>query len=378
MSIGTLIAAERRRRGWSGDGLARRLNAAAGRSTVTRNEVSRWERGARTPKFWLPFLAQVLNLDLAELERAAYGDHEAAAEDALRVAHEWLVTDPPQIEALRAGRRVGVAQVQATEERVQELRRLDDHLGGADTMALVERELRATAALVNDGSYTETVGRRLLSALGDLHQLAGWVTSDAGRHGKAERFYLDGVRAAHAAADRVGAANLLSSLSYQVANVGRPADAVLLARTAVRGAEHARGRVRALLLERVAWAHARAGESKPAEQALDQVDEAYGDAGEDEPEWVYWLDRREIDVMAGRCYVEMQRPLRAEPLLRTAIASYPEDRARETGLYQTWLAEAYFQANELDAAATAVAKAQRLAVGVHSERLAARVRELTV
>jgi hypothetical protein len=52
--------------------------------------------------------------------------------------------------------------------------------------------------------------------------------------------------------DRVLAGQLLSSLSYQMANIGNPADAALLARSAVKGARNATPIVRALLLERVA------------------------------------------------------------------------------------------------------------------------------
>src|SRR5256885_7018119 len=53
----------------------------------------------------------------------------------------------------------------------------------------------------------------------------------------------------------------------------------------------------------------------------------------------YWLDRKEIDVMAGRCLIELGDPASAEPLLSTAIASYAPEHAREVGLYRTLLAE---------------------------------------
>src|SRR5947208_1696348 len=79
-------------------------------------------------------------------------------------------------------------------------------------------------------SFDERSGRRLLTAVGELAQLAGWVASDAGEYVAAQGLYLGGVSAASAAGDRGLAGQLLSSLSYQVANVGDPADAVLLAR----------------------------------------------------------------------------------------------------------------------------------------------------
>ncbi|MFC8845700.1 MULTISPECIES: hypothetical protein [unclassified Micromonospora] len=65
----------------------------------------------------------------------------------------------------------------------------------------------------------------------------GWVASDAGLTGQAERYYLGGVSAAHAAQDNPLAANLLSSLAYQKANVADPREAVLLASSAYHGAK---------------------------------------------------------------------------------------------------------------------------------------------
>src|SRR5215207_1865759 len=210
--------------------------------------------------------------DLADMltARAAHVDER----NATRLAHEWLITDPPQLVEMRAGRRIGEQLVAKVEARVSELRRLDDFVGGGDLAALVERELAVTVRLLADASYTEPLGRRLLAAVGELAQLAGWVHSDAGVHATATRFYLGGVRAAHAAADEPLAANLISSLSYQLANTGRARDAVLLARSASCGARSvATARTRALLADRVAWAHAKAGQAREAERALGAADD---------------------------------------------------------------------------------------------------------
>ncbi|MFC7340450.1 hypothetical protein [Saccharopolyspora griseoalba] len=171
---------------------------------------------------------------------------------------------------------------------------------------------------------------------------------------------------------------LLSSLSYQVANVGDPRDALLLSRTAVTGAPEATPVVRALLLERVAWAAARAADADAARRALYSVDDAY-DRREDpgaEPEWVYWLDRNEIDVMAGRCLIELGRPARAEPLLTNAVSQYPSEHARESALYLSWLVEAHARAGDLDAARDAAERAQAFAASTPSARVDARLRTL--
>jgi hypothetical protein len=239
----------------------------------------------------------------------------------------------------------------------------------------VTAELAATVGLLRDAAYPEKIGQRLLVAVGELCQLAGWTSSDAGRHAGAQRFYLAGVRASHAGGDVAGAANNLSSLAYQVANVGDPRQAVTLARSAYAGARRdATATTRALLAERIAWAAARTGEAPSAERALAMVETEYEHRRPgDDPEWVYWLDEGEIQIMAGRVWTELRRPIRAVPILEEATKTYDADTGRETSLYLTWLAESLLQANEVERAADTATRALRLSRRAGSTRADDRV-----
>jgi hypothetical protein len=154
---------------------------------------------------------------------------------------------------------------------------------------------------VREAAYTAETGRALLGAVADLCQLAGWVASDAGLSRRAERYHLGGLRAAHAARDAPLAANLLSTLSYQAANVGDPREAVLLATGAYTEAEgRAPPVARALLLERVAWANARVGDVRATESALGAAGDAFAAAEPDSgPPWAYWLTAGEVDRAAA-------------------------------------------------------------------------------
>jgi len=394
--FGVLLTELRRERGWS----LRQLGRAVPCSHVHVHDL---ENGRKQPS---PELAARLDsvlgtngslLALASGDRRTVGepwrpraahfgrtDAEAMAvalvtvrpspANALRLAHEWMVAEPPQVYELRAGRRISLDTVAAVQQRVHQLRLLDDHVGGADSYAVVTGELAATATLLREASYTEAVGRRLLAVIGELAQVAGWVSSDAGRYAHAQHYFLTGARAAQAGGDIATAANNLSCLAYQMANVGNRADAVVLARTAACRADGVAATVRALLAERVAWAHARAGEAGPCERALDDVEDAYtsGRTGDD-PLWAYWLDETEISVMAGRCWTELARPLRAVPTLRCAIAGYSVELARETCLYLTWLAEALVQAREVEEAAATGLRALELSSNAGSPRAGERV-----
>jgi tetratricopeptide (TPR) repeat protein len=274
------------------------------------------------------------------------------SESVTHLVHQWLVVEPPQLVEVRTGRHIGESLVSKVERRVAQLRRMDDFVAGGDLHELVERELRATAALLRDAAYTEQLGRRLLIALSELCQLTGWVTGDAGLYALAAHYYSVGVKAGHAAGDTALAANLISTLAYQVSNVGNRREAILLAQTAVTGAQRtATPKTKALIKERVAWAHARVGDRVQTERALAAVEREFSSGlNPDDPEWVYWLTEQEIQVMAGRCYVELGMPERAVPLLSGALAHYDERMTRELALYTSWLAEARIGMGEVEAA----------------------------
>jgi transcriptional regulator with XRE-family HTH domain len=70
-TIGTVLARARTERGVTQLRLAEWLCAASGAATVTRHEISRWEREERLPSgFWLGWLAFVLDLPVGDLEQA--------------------------------------------------------------------------------------------------------------------------------------------------------------------------------------------------------------------------------------------------------------------------------------------------------------------
>lgn len=314
---------------------------------------------------------------LGEALRAG-SDLPITAHSAPRLVHEWLVIDPPQTVEYTAGRRVGDALAATVTRRVEQLRHLDDYVAGGDLHPAVERELRVTAGLVCEGSYTDAVGRQLLTAVGELCQLAGWATADAGQHRNAGRYYTAGISAAQAAGDRPLAGNLISTLAYHVANTGDRRDAVLLGQSALTGSKGAASATtRALFGERAAWAHAKTGDRDATERSLGKVEDLYAQREPaDDPEWVYWLTPDEVDVMAGRCWTELGEPERAQPLLTRALAGYGEQYTREMALYTSWLAETYAQQGNVDAAAELAGRVLELSARTTSARSYDRVQHL--
>ncbi len=396
--------------------LAERKKVKISSAARLKTQLSRWENGHVTPDYYQALLCELFQAAPGELgfgiqdlssgparesspgttllakrewTRNDINNLSASFDDAISsavladvemLAHEWLAADKPQFVELNAGRRIGDSLVATAEHRVIQLRRADDFVSGRTSHTLVHQELQATTKLLDEAALTEDQARRLFTATGELAQLAAWVAADAGLYKQAARYTEGGVLAAHAAGNEPLAANIISTLSYQLANTGSPRQAALLARTAYAGARYsATASTKALLLERVAWADAKSGDLVSCERALGQVEDNFNHARpEDDPDWVYWLNREEVDVMAGRCFTELKQPARAEPLLRTATSGYDNALVRENALYLSWLAEDYILLNEIEFAAETATRVLELASRANSARTDERLRHLAM
>lgn len=360
-------------RGWSQARLAEVLCDVSGHPTVTRHDVSRWERGKRLPRMWLPCLAEVLEISLETLERATVTTMEPVSAD------ETLASLLPGGDALaplsmRSGRRVGRRTAEDFADRAHGLRLADDVLAGGDLLGPVFRELQASVRVLRESTQTEAVRRELLRAVAELAQIAGWVASDAA-DSRTERTYRLGLDLAREAGDTALAAQLAGSLGYHLVNNGRIPEGVALSVAAVTEAGlEAPGKTRALFHDRAAWAYTQAGDAQAAMRSLGNAHEALGEDAGDAPGWAYWVNEAEVEIMDARVYTELRRPLRAVPLLSRVLREYPATSTRERALYESWLAVAYVDANEPEQAAHIAARVIALSGDVASARASDRVR----
>ncbi|MFF5030033.1 helix-turn-helix transcriptional regulator [Streptomyces collinus] len=376
--IGAHIRRQLERLGWSQARLAHEVCRAAGVAgePVGRQEVSRWETGKRTPREWLPFIAAALGVSVDALRAPL-----APAEPPLPTLADFLPEgDPLSPAGGRTGRRIGMVQVDDLQKRVHGLRLADDVLAGGDLIRPALRELRSAVKLYRESSHSGEVGRQLLRQIGELAQIVGWIASDAGQHSEAERVYRLGISAATQAEDHTLAGNIAGSLAYQLSNTGRESEGLALAQAALHDAgADAPPKARALYLDRVAWAHTKAGGVANGQQAMRALGEA-GQAlsedndGTESPAYLYWVDAGELRVMESRVYTELHRPLRAVPLLRNVLSEYDATHTREMALYLSWLAVALADANEPEEAAAVAERVINLGSDTPSERLAERVR----
>jgi tetratricopeptide (TPR) repeat protein len=225
-------------------------------------------------------------------------------------------------------------------------------------------ELAATTALLGRTSYGDATERGLLAVVAEQAQMTGWAAFDAGWHTEAHRLFDLSADVAREVGAFGLAGNALALRGYQV----EPSTAVELLCAARDTGREATPKVRALLAERTAWAYAVAGQAHAAADALDSADIALDAAGEPEPDWVFWIDRTELQIMAGRCWTVLGRPLRAIATLEAALADYEDTHARDKALYLTYLADAYVQAGEVEHACVLLERAMSLAAGLGSAR----------
>ncbi|MEU6390658.1 helix-turn-helix transcriptional regulator [Streptomyces sp. NPDC046939] len=273
------------------------------------------------------------------------------------------------IAPLEAGRHLSSKLPDQLRKRTVRLRKLDEVLGGGDTFKMYLSEFQMTRGLLRGHAYTEATGRALNGVLAEQAQQAGWAAFDSGRQAEAQGLYEASKKAAQAAGDDALAGNALAFLAYQHAITDRSKAAAMAAESCRTAGPHAPAGVRALLQERRAWACAVAGQARETETALELAEQALLETGgAPAPDWAAWVDRDELEVMKGRCWTELRRPLRSVPVLESVLARFDDTRARDKALYMSWLAESYLAAGEVEAAAATACQVWDLSAGVASVR----------
>lgn len=272
--------------------------------------------------------------------------------------------------ARTSGTRLGSSTVTELRDNMVRLRRLDDHLGGADTYQLYLTEVQKTAALLKNGNFSGETRRALLTLFGEQAQQAGWAAFDAGWNDDAKSLFERSFKAANEGGNPELAGNALCLRSYQLLSLGQAATD-LTDKSLEVAARSAQPAVKSLLYQRGAWTYAVAGNAEQTAFALGQAEEALGDTRvpAEAPDWASWAhNQTELEIIAGRCWTELRRPLRAVPALESAMAKYDDSHARDKSLYLSWLADAYLDAGEVEHAATSLGRAFDLSSNVASAR----------
>jgi DNA-binding XRE family transcriptional regulator/tetratricopeptide (TPR) repeat protein len=284
-------------------------------------------------------------------------------------AHQWLVHEPEPLVSGLTGKRVSAGLADRLPAMIAELRTIDDVAGGGSVLSLAQHEFGWVTGLLDQASYDEVTGRKLLVALAELGQFASWGAYDSRQPGLAQRYNVAALRAAHSADDRPLGAHILGSMAKQAAHQGRPVEAVTLAETALVGARGVESpRLQAELCVRQAYAlaasHDTAGCIAAISKARDYVEQLVAD---NDPQWLYWVIPAWIIVEAGDSLLLLGNADQAAGMLDEGIALFDESFVRDRQIYLTPQADALARPGkqrDLDAAAdrgtTAIELAENL------------------
>ncbi|AEY90235.1 MULTISPECIES: hypothetical protein [Streptomyces] len=303
-------------------------------------------------------------------------------------ASRWLITPADSSVAREAGSaegsgapiKVGHSDVRKLREAAEDARRWDSKYGGGDwRSSMVPECLRVEAAPLLLGSYSDEVGRALFGASAELTRLAGWMAFDTGQQEAAQRYYIQALRLARAAADVPLGGYVLASMSLQATYRGFGDEGVDLAQAALernRGLATARTMSFFRLVE--ARAHARAGDAQAAGAALKAAEGwlERSRPGDNDPSWLgfYGYDRFAAD--AAECYRDLKAPRQVRRFTEQALSKPTEEFVRSHGLRLVVSAVAELESGNLDAACEQGVRAVEVAGRISSARTTEYVKDL--
>ncbi|MFJ4202279.1 MFS transporter [Streptomyces sviceus] len=303
-------------------------------------------------------------------------------------ASRWLITPADSSvarevnpsEGSGAPLKVGHSDVQKLREAAEDARRWDSKYGGGDwRSSMVPECLRVEAAPLLLGAYSDEVGRALFGASAELTRLAGWMAFDTGQQEAAQRYYIQALRLARAAADVPLGGYVLASMSLQATYRGFGDEGVDLAQAALernRGLATARTMSFFRLVE--ARAHARAGDAAAAGAALKAAEGwlERSREGDNDPSWLgfYSYDRFAAD--AAECYRDLKAPRQVRRFTEQALSQPTEEFVRSHGLRLVVSAVAELESGNLDAACEQGVRAVEVAGRISSARTTEYVKDL--
>jgi hypothetical protein len=273
---------------------------------------------------------------------------------------------------------VGPGDISAVRAVADLFRTLDHAYGGGHARQALVRYLEHEAEPMLRGSYGETLGRKLFGAVADLTRLAGWTSYDIGAHGLAQRYFVQALRLAQAAGDRVFGGYVLVTMSRQAVYLGHGREAVQLARVAQQGvgtaAPHA---VQALLHAAEARGHGLLGEARACAAALARAERSLGAArgGDEVPGWARFFDEAQLADEFGHCHRDLRQWRAAAQHAERSLALRAPAYARSRLFCRTVLACARLGLGEVDAACALGFDVVRAAADMRSARAAEYVRD---
>ena len=258
------------------------------------------------------------------------------------------------------------AQIRAV---AQHLMDIDFQFGGGYVRRLLLFYFQSEIVPLLREPHPVGLRREVFSAAAEVAQLLGWSAYDAGRHGVAQRYFMQGLRLATEAEDPVLGGRLLSNLSHQANYLGRYDEAIQFARAAqASGAGRASDTVTAMFLAMEARALASSGDARLCARALNLAEGTFArrDRSKD-PRWIGYFDELELAGEAAHCFRDLGRPAETQTFALRAIDPIATP-GRTRAFISMVSAAGAFKAGNLDEALALATDAVSLAGSLQSSR----------
>jgi tetratricopeptide (TPR) repeat protein len=259
-------------------------------------------------------------------------------------------------------------------------RRMDYRAGALSVQADVVSHLRRMleAGHRADSSRTE---HRLLRAIADAAQLAGWLAVDGQNYALARSYCQLALSVAERNNDQAMRAYVLGIISHihLLAGEGNKALRVLSAARDLTG-HGVPPAVRSWVAEAVSEAHAFAGEPGTGLRSLREAEAGFDAVRLDNtPAWLSFFNAGcHMARRQGRCLMLLHQPREAAQALSEALRTLPAAFVRERSGTLIDLAFVHVQQREIEEACRVAAEAETLARSTQSEHNLRRLRELLV
>ncbi|MFC4373298.1 hypothetical protein ACFO5K_04215 [Nocardia halotolerans] len=252
---------------------------------------------------------------------------------------------------------------------------LDNSVGGGRIRSTVVHYLHTSVAPLLHGTYGEDVGRRLFGATAEMMKLAGWAAYDLEEHGLAQRYLIQSLRMARAAGDAALGAEILGAMSHQATYVGRPGDAVDLARAAqiaARSTGSATLEAGCLLVE--AHGHAARTDRRLFGSTLAAAERAFDREDSNLPGWLTYLDSAYMSAKSAQCFRDLGDHKRAAELALQSLNM--SDGYQRGKTFNLCLLASSMAGDDPHEAVRVGEQALELAGGVESKRTGAYLRDV--
>lgn len=299
------------------------------------------------PETGVSTVVELLVADLADASALRRAPTNSSAWNDASLA--WLVSSQKPFGEAKPGK-VGPADVERLRAMRMTFDRLDGSFGGDHARGALVHYLRGELPRLLRADGQSEVRKALFVAAGEATQLAAWMSYDSGRHGLAQRYFIQALGLADAGGDRLLAASVLDAMSHQASFLGKYRESAQMARAARLGTESAGVPIlTSHFYAMEARALARTGDAADCDRAMTGAVEHFERAVDGEgPEWIGYFDASELAAELAHCNRDLGRPDQAIEYATQALGAAPEESIRSNFFVAMVLADAHVDRGDIE------------------------------